>query len=226
MPTAVIHGFVCVWQLTHRLRAGCGRTGRRNRIGTWRCCSWSSSWRLGAAAVLRSGRGERRGRPLPGFLLPRTTGLFTVMPAAVSKPGGPPNLGLSSDKQAAGMPFSTMDQNFPKYALASDGVGGSSAFPTQEDRWSGYEEIDVPERERGWMPRQRTTLDTQRRARQKKNQHNVVVGSKVRRCALSDAISAASSACLTLRLSERMYSGSKTELQSRATASGPSSPTR
>ena len=102
-----------------------------------------------------------------------------VMPPAVSKPGGPPNLGRSSDKQGAGMPFSTMDQNFPKYAMASDGVGGSSAFPTQQDRWSGYEEIDVPERERGWMPRQRSTLDTQRRARQKKNQHNVVVGSKV-----------------------------------------------
>ena len=105
------------------------------------------------------------------------------MPPAVSQPGGPPNIGRSSDKQAAGMPFSTMEQTYPKYSQASGGVGGSSAFPTQKDRWSGYEEIDVPERERGWMPRQRTTLDTQRRARQKKNQHDVVVGSKVRCCA-------------------------------------------
>jgi hypothetical protein len=95
--------------------------------------------------------------------------------------GGPPNLGQPSDKQAAGMVFSTMDQDYPKYPVASGGVGTSSAFPTQTDRWQGYEEIDVPERERGWMPKQRTTLETQRRARQKKNQHDVVVGSKVGR---------------------------------------------
>lgn len=218
----------CVWQLTHRLQlaadapaagTGLGRGGAAagRARGGWarrRCCGVAEE----SGAAGRSRASCCRGRQ--GY------SHITVMPAAVSKPGGPPNLGLSSDKQAAGMPFSTMDQNFPKYALASDGVGGSSAFPTQEDRWSGYEEIDVPERERGWMPRQRTTLDTQRRARQKKNQHNVFVGSKVRRCAFSDAISAASFARLTLRLSERMYSGSKTELQSRATASGPSSPTR
>ena len=102
-----------------------------------------------------------------------------AMPAAVGRPGGPPNIGRSSDKQHAGAVFSTMDQTYPKFEQASGGVGGSSAFPLQTDRWSGYEEIDVPEMERGWMPRQRTGFETQRRARQKKNQHDVVVGSKV-----------------------------------------------
>lgn len=106
---------------------------------------------------------------------------------ASGAPGGPLMIGRASDKQQAGIPFSTMDPTYPKFPQQSGGAGTYASFGGgAKDRWGGYDKLDVPEMERGWMPKQRTggTLhlgsgqETQRRARQKKNSLDVVVGSR------------------------------------------------
>jgi len=82
----------------------------------------------------------------------------------------------------AGMPFSTLDGDWPRDPKASGGVGEQGCTfanaGSELDRWKGFPETREAGVERGWMPKQRAGFVTQRKARQKKDQHGATVGAR------------------------------------------------
>ena len=66
----------------------------------------------------------------------------------------------------AGMPFSTLDGDWPRDPKASGGVGEQGCTfanaGSELDRWKGFPETREAGVERGWMPKQRALVQSRR----------------------------------------------------------------